>query len=536
MEPQPDRLATDRLADGGNRTNRTNKWAVLALVAMSSFMTTLDGSIVNIGLPSIAQSFGTPLGGTIEWIIIGYLLVIAAVLLTFGRLSDMVGRKPIWAAGLVVFTVGSGVCGAAPSLGALIAFRAVQGLGAALLFAPGIAMITDVFGPGERGRAIGLNSVAVSLGVTAGPTLGGLITEYFTWRWIFYLNVPIGVVGFVAALRLLQGTQRGGRQQFDPVGALLLALGIGSLVLGLSFGQEWGWTSARLLAVLAVGVVALVALVIVERRVPAPIIHLWLLRDRVFASALTSLVLNFLALFAVSFLLPFYFEELRGFSTQKSGLLLTPMSLTVAAIAPVSGSFADRIGSRWLAAGGLSLACVGLFLMSGLDTRSSELDVVWRLVVIGCGIGMFQSPNNRALMAAAPRSEQGEASGLLGTGRVVGQSLSVALAGAVFASLGGAVAGAQLLAGREGQPLSAEQIARLQGTFVGAFHAALLVCASLAAIGIFTALVRGSEPGRESRGGAESQVEPPRQAVLPVNVQSAPGGSGRSGKSDKSDE
>src|SRR5215470_9297765 len=242
-----------------------NKWAVLAIVAVGIFMATLDSSIVNISLPTIAHYFGVALSGAIEWVIIAYLVVIAGVLLTIGRLADMIGRKPIWVAGLVIFTVGSAISGAAPSLGLLIAARGLQGLGGALLMAISPAMLTSAFPANERGRALGLNAVVVAFGVSVGPTLGGIITEHLTWRWIFYVNVPIGVIGFVASMRVLTERMRRGRGRFDPLGAVLLAIGLVALTLGLSFGQEWGWASPLLISSLVISVIALIMLVVVER-------------------------------------------------------------------------------------------------------------------------------------------------------------------------------------------------------------------------------------------------------------------------------
>ncbi len=211
------------------------------------------------------------------------------------------------------------------------------------------------------------------------------------------------------------------------------------------------------------------------------------------AATLLSMTLAMLALFAVGFMLPFYFEELRGFSVARSGLFLTALPLSLALVAPVSGSLADRFGSRWLASGGLALACLGLVAVSQLDARSSDWDIIWPLVITGVGQGLFMTPNARALMNAAPTSEQGESSGLLATGRVLGQSLSVALAGAIFAGLGGAEAGRALIEARTNHSVVEGAISAMQLRFHTGFHTALLVCAGIAAAGIFAAFIRGSE-------------------------------------------
>ena len=458
-------------------------------------MTTLDASIVNISLPSIAQTFHTPIGGPIEWVIIAYLVVIAATLLTFGRLSDLVGRKPVWMAGLAVFTLGSVCCGAAGSLPQLVVARLVQGLGGALIFAPGFAIIADAFDASERGRALGLNSVVFAIGTSLGPTLGGLITEHLSWRWIFYLNVPLGTLGLLASRRLLASAKSQASPRLDLPGAASVAVGLGLLTMGLSFGQAWGWASPRLLICLAIAVVALVAVVRIERRVPDPIIDLALLRERIFASALGSLTLAMIALFGISFMLPFYFEELRGFSVERSAVLLTPLPITIALTAPLSGALADRFGSRWLAAGGLALACLGLVLIARLDATSATGEIVGCLILTGLGQGLFQSPNTRAVMNAAPGGAQGEASGLLTTGRAVGQGLSVALAGAVFTGLGGAAAGRALSAARAGA-LGSPDMGALQQTFLTSFQATLVVAAAVAATASLAALVRGDERRR----------------------------------------
>jgi MFS family permease len=241
----------------------------------------------------------------------------------------------------------------------------------------------------------------------------------------------------------------------------------------------------------------LVVAVSVERRVEHPILDLHLITNRTFAMANISFMLCMMALFAPGFILPFYFEQLRGFSTIHTGLMLTPLPLSLAVAAPLSGSLADRVGSRWLSPIGLAIACLGLVFLSQLSAQSSTWDVIWRLALTGFGQGLFQSPNTRTMMGAAPRDAQGEASGLLATGRVIGQSTSVALTGSVFTALGAATAGT-LLTAPGSQHLAPAHLFALQSTFVSGFHASLLVCALFAAIGIFTAMARGAGSERAS--------------------------------------
>ena len=479
---------------------------VVALVCIGIFMTTLDASIVNIGLPSIARAFGTSLTGTLEWIVIGYLVVIGALLLTFGRLSDMIGRPPIWMAGLIVFTVGSAICGAAQSLGLLIAARALQGVGAALILSTSAAIVSNAVPPSQRGHALGWGALAIALGASAGPTIGGVLTTVGTWRLIFYVNVPIGVIAILATLWLIPPTLRRGEQKFDLKGALLLAIALASLTLGLSFGQEWGWTSASVLTALAIGVASLGAGALVEARSTHPIIDLRLFRNRVFASAVASLLCSMLALFAVGFLFPFYFEELRGFPPERTGLLLTPFPLAMAIVAPGAGALSDRIGSRILAPLALAITAAALLLLTQLDSTSPISEIWWRLALAGAGLGLFQSPNTHSLMSAAPESQQGMASGVFATARITGQALSVAVAGAVFATLGGAAAATALA----GAPVGDAARPALEAVFLRAFHVAMATCAAFAALGALAALVRG----REGRSRVkESPVQVPSRIV-----------------------
>ena len=515
--------------DGQRQASHTGKWAVFALVSVGTFMTTLDSSIVNIGLPSIARSFRTPVGGTVEWVLIAYLVVIAATLLTFGRVADLFGRERVWIAGVGVFTAGSLLCGLAPSLPLLVAARAFQGVGGALIFAPAMALIVEAFPGRQRGQALGWHAVVVSLGISTGPTVGGLITGSLSWRWIFFVNLPLGMAGMAAARRVLRPRPAARRGRFDPPGAVAFGVGLAALCLGLSFGREWGWTSARVLITVAVAVTALAAAAAVEHRRADPLVDLGMVSSRVLGSALESFLLIMVALSAVSFLLPFYFEQLRGFTPLRSGLLLTPYPLALAAVAPIAGRLADRVGSRWLAPLGLALASAGLMLLATVGPDTSVPDLAWRLAVSGIGQGLFLSPNSRTIMGSVPPAQSGTASGLIATTRVVGQSLSVAVTGAIFAGLGGAAAGAALAAARAG-PESAAAVAPLQATFLYAMRVALVVCGLLAAVGILTALVRGRAAGREEvpaepgRAGRPGLIRNPARGKTAIRIWPAPGG------------
>ena len=463
------------------------KWIVFGMVSIGVFMGTLDASIVNISLPKISLFFQAPLSGLVEWVIIAYLIVIAGTLLTLGRLSDMIGREAIWVTGLAVFTVGSALCGAAPSLLFLVISRGFQGLGGAMTMSVSPAMITHAFPSGERGKALGLIGAVVAVGTSAGPTLGGVITQALSWRWIFYINVPIGIIGIIAAIRLLWEPIRisSAKKRFDPIGATLLSISMTLLMLGMSFGREAGWVSSTIVWIFATAAVLLVTFVLVERRMAHPIVALSIFRNRLFSAALVSSFLSFLSIFAVMFLMPFYLEDLLLFQPGRAGLVLTAVPLTISSVAPLSGWLSDRFGSQVLSSLGLAVASIGLFFLSRLTQQASLFGIIWPLIVVGFGQALFQSPNNNAIMSSVPENHIGIASGFLATVRVLGQGFSVALAGAIFTSMGGAQAGA-VLARNTAQPAGP-----FQNAFVHAFHVALLTCMVIASIGVFTSLVRG---------------------------------------------
>ncbi len=462
-------------------------------------MATIDSSIVNVSLPVIAHGFDVPLGGRVEWVVIAYLVVIAALLLTAGRFADVFSRRKTWGTGLVVFVLGSALCGAAPSLAALIAFRGLQGVGSAMIMAVSPAMLLAAFPGEQRGRVLGLNAVVVGLGISIGPTLGGVITQHFGWRWIFYVNMPLGAAGVIGAIRVLPREQSAPRGRVDWVGALLLAVGLGTLTGTLSFATELGWTSAPLLAGLAIAGSSLATLVARLARVRDPLIDPTLFANRIFASASASLLFAFMATFAVAFLMPFYLEQLRGWPAQRAGLFLTPLPLTIALVSPATGALADRIGTRKLAATGMFIAAAGLSILGSIGESTSVVELFLVLALIGVGQATFQPPNNSALMGAAPRERQGVAAGVLATGRVVGQSLSIALAGALFAAFRGVAPGGR---GAARGTIAPQDVP----AFLSGLHAAFIGCAVMALIASMTALVRGPETA--ARGVPAGRPQP----------------------------
>jgi EmrB/QacA subfamily drug resistance transporter len=415
-----------------------SRWWVLVAVGVGTFMSALDGSVVNTMLPVLSRAFHSDVAG-VEWVVTVYLLVVSSLLLTFGRLGDLKGHKPVYMAGFVVFVVGSALCGASPSLGLLAGFRGLQAIGAATIFANGPAILTTHFPARERGRALGLAATMTYLGLTAGPSLGGWLAEAISWRAAFYINVPVGLVGLALSLRFIPKAHPAEQPgPFDWRGASLFMVGLTALLLSLDQGHAWGWASWQTLGAMAIAGVFLVAFVAFEQRIASPMLDLRLFGDRTFSAATTSAVLNYIAVAGVLFLLPFYLIQGRGFTPAHAGLILTAQPLVMAIVAPVSGAVSDRMGTRAPAVLGMLVLAGGVFALSRLPADASLLALSAELAMVGLGTGMFISPNNSALMGAAPRAAQGVAGGILAAARNVGLVFGVGLAGAVFNTVLGA--------------------------------------------------------------------------------------------------
>lgn len=398
-------------------------------------MSGLDSSISNTVLPVIATSLHANVGAA-QWVVSIYLLVLSGLLLSFGRLGDLNGYRRTYLAGLVLFTCGSAVCAFSPSLALLVLARAVQAIGAAMVAANAPAILTNTFPAEHRGQALGFQVTAVYLGLAIGPSLGGWLTTAFGWSAVFLVNVPLGCVALALALRVIPHDRTAAaREAFDFPGAATFMLGLVLLILGLNQADQWGWTSAALAACLVCSALALVAFVRIEQRTRSPLLDLHLFASRMFSASVVSATLNYMAVLAMMFLLPFYLIQARGLSPATAGLLLTAQPLVMALTAAFSGALSDRIGARVPATAGMLVIAVGLALLSRLDLDTPLATIVATLLLIGLGVGLFTSPNTSAALGAAPPGQRGIAAGVLATARNLGMVLGVGMAGAIFTTL-----------------------------------------------------------------------------------------------------
>lgn len=452
------------------------KWLAMFIVALGIFMSTLDSSIVNISLPTLTKYFSTDIA-TIEWVIMAYLLTITGLLLSIGRLADMHGRKPIFTLGFIMFTIGSALCAFSNTVGQLILFRVVQGIGAAMLMANGPAIITYVFPPTERGKALGLMGTVVSVGLMTGPVLGGFLIDFIGWRSIFYINIPIGIIATAMAMSILKKEATSKNQKFDFLGAVALFISLVSLLFALSKGQQIGWTSTYILLLFALFIAFIFIFLIVEYKATHPMMDLSLFKNQSFTASNISALISFIAMFAVTLLMPYYLENVLKYSPSKVGMVLISVPLVMSIIAPISGWISDKTNSYLLSSIGIAIASLSLYLLSGLDSNSDFRFIVIRLALLGLGMGLFQSPNNSIIMGSVPKERLSIAGGLMATMRNMGMVTGIAIAGAVYTSR------LNYYLEHTG---TVETIAS-----ISAFQDAYIVAALICAIGIMTSLLRG---------------------------------------------
>lgn len=410
-----------------------HRWWAMTGVGLAVLMATIDTSIVNIALPTLVAELKTDFA-TVQWVVLSYTLVLTSLMLAAARLGDLKGVKGPYMAGLAVFTLGSLLCGLAPSVHWLIAFRAFQGLGAVLAQSLSMAIVTLVFPASQRGRALGVVGGMVASGLALGPPLGGVLIGFFGWRAVFMVNLPLGFLAMFLVLRFVPQSPPGeAGQRFDLAGALILMASLVCYALGMTMGQLRGFTEVHVLGLIALGAVGMVAFIRLEWVRAEPMVDLTLFRDPLFSANLVMGLLTFVQL-GGAFVIPFYLELVQGYSIEKAGLMLMVVPVSMGLVSPWAGWLSDRYGSRGISILGLAVLCLGALAVTTLQQGVSVWGYLLRLTPLGLGMGLFQSPNNSAIMGRVPRQHLGVASGLLSLSRTLGNTSGLPLMGAVFSA------------------------------------------------------------------------------------------------------
>jgi EmrB/QacA subfamily drug resistance transporter len=473
-------------------SEEARKWWTLAAVAFGLFMIMLDNTVVNVALPAIAADLGVGLS-ELEWIVTGYALTFASLMLTGGKLADMLGRRLVFIVGLAIFTVSSLACGLAGSGDVLIAARVVQGAGAALMNPATLSIIAATFPPRQRGMAIGIWAGVSAMALAVGPLVGGLLTEHISWGWIFFVNVPIGVLAIVASMLLIpESKDESADQRLDLPGLLTSGIGLFSLTYGLIEANSYGWTSPRIIVAFVVAAVMLVAFVQLERHQRIPMLDLSLFRSGTFAGANLAVLLVALAMFGVFFFVSLYMQGVLGYSAVKAGAAFLPMTILIMLVAPIAGKSSDRFGSRWLMTGGMILIAVQLLYFSRLGVEESYWRILPAMILGGFGMSLVMTPSAAAAMRALPVDKVGVGSAVLNAFRQVGGAMGIALIGAIMAHQLGALRGPGIFQQKE--------------IFVDAFSTALTVAALIAVLGAVVSfvLVRAHDRGPVPEGVFEA--------------------------------
>jgi EmrB/QacA subfamily drug resistance transporter len=461
-------------------------WFAVAAVCVGAFMGQLDASIVTVALPTLSKTFDASVGA-VTWVGLSYLLVLVATVTAVGRFADMWGRKLLYVYGFVIFTGASALCGLAPGLGWLCGFRALQAIGAAMLQANSLAIIVLVVPTAALGRAIGFQGAAQALGLALGPTIGGLLLAAGGWRLIFFVNVPVGLFGAVAAVLLVPRSQNLlARVRFDWTGLAVFFPAIVALLSAISFGATSGWGSPLIVGLFVAAGVLGVGFVWHERRDGEPMLDLSLFRNARFSTGIASGMGSYLVMFGVLLVVPFYLERAQGAGTVRSGLELMTFPLAFGVVAPFAGRVADRVGARPLCIGGMAVVAASLVVMGAL--RPATGGFLALLACIGVGMGLFTSPNNASIMGAAPERHAGMASGVLNMTRGLGTAFGLAVTGTVFTVAGG-------------------DLGRAEVAMADAAHAFTVAVYVLAAIAGAAGVVAGLRSGGTLANATLSSVE-----------------------------
>ena len=472
-------------------TDHHYKWLTMVTVGMGVLASTLDGSILNLAYPVLTDAFNTE-PSTVLWVTVAFLLISASMALPLGTVGDMFGRKRLYIGGLLVFTFGLALVTVSQSIGQMVAFRVLQGVGQGMMLATSNALIVGAFPDNERGKALGFNGALVGIGLASGPLLGGVILEFLGWRALFWTRLPVSIVGLVIAMLVLRPDSEGKkREEFDYQGTAALLVGLSALLLFINRALMDG-PSQFVLVLGAISVMGLSAFVVVEQRAVVPLFDLGLLRQRLFSMAVTSSLLQFVAQAAFLFLMPFYLLQGLAMQPWEAGPVLMTLPITRLVVSPISGILSDRFESRTITTLGLVVMCVGYLLLLNLDGDSSLAQIVIGLVVAGSGSSMFLPPNNSVVMGSVARDRLGMASAVIPVVRQVGISLGITLMGTMYALRESVHRATLASSGIYGAELA-------ERATIGGYRDGFAIAMIFVATAVLCSVLRGRDASRASR-------------------------------------
>ena len=450
------------------------KWHIFAALGSGVFLASLNIGIVSVALPTFVTEFNVDFT-LVQWVILSFTLTQTAIMLSVGRLGDIMGKKPIFLSGTIAFAIGSILAGLAPNIELLLVFRVLQAVGGAFATALSMGIVTATFPASERGKALGLFSATVSVGGIVGPLMGGILLDVLSWRWIFFVGIPFSVISFILAWRYLPNDRPSGRQQFDWIGAITFFAGLLALMLFLTFGERGGYLSPAMLVLFAAALLTLALFIHAERRLQEPLLDLTIFKNAQFSLNLSMRLISFIVYGGVTLIFPFYLRNLLALEPTLVGLLLTSTWVFFGLSSPISGALSDRFGFHLIAAAGLAVLAFGCYTVSTLSAETSILGFIVRVMPLGLGFGIFQSPNNSAVMGSVSRERLGVVSGVNVIGRTLGRTAGVAALGALWAGRVAFYAGPEFSGGVT-EAAAAAQVAGLRDV---SFVAAALVGVAL---------------------------------------------------------
>lgn len=474
--------------------NDNYKWIALSCTSIGALMSVLSGSTLMIALPVIMKDLNASMN-IVTWTIMGYMLAMTILVPSIGRMADMVGRKKLYVSGFALFTFASLLCSISQSGMQLLIYRIIQSVGGSLMVANSTAIVADAFPKKSLGKALGINSMIISIASVAGPILGGFLIS-IGWRSIFYVNIPIGVIGTLwAAFQLKESSILSEKQKFDLKGTLSFSAGLLALLTALSIGGFFGWINIPVIVLFIASIVLLWAFVAIENNTDQPMLDLRLLKTRILAFAYASNLLNGIARGAVTFLLIFFFQGIKGIDPIMAGILLAPLALSMMIVSPISGFLADKYGARILSSLGLVISAIGLLGMMFITANTSTTELIIWMFIIGFGSGMFFSPNTSSIMGMVPADKRGVAAGVRTMANNAGTVLSIAISMAIISSSISPDAMQALFIGTQ---VGSEGIAI--GQFVSGLRMAFTISFIFSVIAAGISYMRGTEPNWEEEG------------------------------------